>query len=212
VLFFLTVVIYKPMMTKKEESRIIMKTSKAPLLLIALSLLASCGESVNESAPSSENTATWLPESVLKQAGLAGLPSPQATTNLSYTNDGIFWVMSFQEEGSKELLDEYSLTVFSYFSTDYAGKFGKENIKGSGTRSDTMVFYSTIVAVNAASELYSTNPSPKYDYYYLTKEKEEGSSFYPSDSVFSLDIRFEDGLLKLFVTNANPTNGTQFYS
>jgi hypothetical protein len=190
-----------------------MKAKQILLLLLALGLFCSCGVSEGSESPyTAEDTKQWVPETVLASAGLPGLPAPAQTDNLNYSADGIMWVFFFSETGDTALMESYVPQVFTYFQNNYEGKFGKSEAKGTMTSGDTIYTIFKITPVTACTDLYSTNPDPRYTFTFRTKEKENGSSFYPDDSVFSLDVRVEDGLLKVFLSDENQQGKTTKYS
>lgn len=104
-------------------------------------------------------------------------------------------------------------TYFSYFKTNFYGKFGKPRIEKLSM--DTNETWYVIEQKYSISEYYSDNPSDLYDFYYV-KNTDLDNGYFAKGSVWSFDIRYEydtnskEYLFKMFIESADTNHSGTF--
>ncbi len=178
--------------------------------------LVSCGD--NEEGTTNQeghDSTKWFTDEELSKVGLEGLTAPTGLTgeissDINWFNNGYAFTQPCPDKDTFELNAE---TYFSYFKTNYDGKFGKPRIEKLGM--DTNETWYVIEQKNLISEYYSDNPSNLYDFYYV-KNTELDNGYFVKGSVWSFDIRYEfdtnskEYLFKMFIEGADTNHSGTF--
>lgn len=191
-----------------------------PFLILALAscfCLVSCEE--EESAIIGQeiyhDSSVWFSEDELTKVGLSGLSAPtgclgELSTSVTWFNDGY----SFHQScGDESVLETNAAIYFSYFQTNYGGKFGLSKPYAYGTGTNTT--YYRIVADSELSSYKETNPSSLYKFYYVRDDALAEDNYLKDNAVWSLDIRYEkdssgEYFLKIFIENEHTNHNGSF--
>ena len=185
--------------------------------------LVSCGDNEEETTSQKGQTTNqeghdstkWFTDEELSKVGLEGLTAPTGLTgeissDINWFNNGYAFTQPCPDKDTFELNAE---TYFSYFKTNYDGKFGKPRIEKLGM--DTNETWYVIEQKNLISEYYSDNPSNLYDFYYV-KNTDLDNGYFVKGSVWSFDIRYEfdtisnEYLFKIFIESADTNHSGTF--
>lgn len=184
--------------------------------------LVSCGNeeettSQKGQTPSQEghDSTKWFTDEELSKVGLGGLTAPTGLTgeissDIAWFNNGYAFSQPCPDKDTFEL---NAGTYFSYFKTNYDGKFGKPRIEILGM--ETNETWYVIEQKNSMSEYYSDNPSALYDFYYV-KNTDLDNGYFAKGSVWSFDIRYEydtksnEYLFKMFIESADTNHSGTF--
>ena len=152
--------------------------------------LVSCGDNEEETASQHDST-KWFTDEELSKVGLGGLTAPTGLTgeissDITWFNNGYSFSQPCPDKDTFEL---NAGTYFSYFKTNYDGKFGKPRIEKLSTGTTNETWY-VIEQKHSISEYYSDNPSDLYDFYYV-KNTDLDNGYFVKGSVWSFDIRYE---------------------
>lgn len=177
--------------------------------------LVSCGDNEEETTSQHDST-KWFTDEELSKVGLGGLTAPTGLTG--EINSDITWFnngYSFSQPCTdKDTFESNAETYFSYFKTNYDGKFGKPRIEKLSTGTTNETWY-VIEQKYSISEYYSDNPSALYDFYYV-KNTELDNGYFAKGSVWSFDIRYEydtnskEYLFKMFIESADTNHSGTF--
>ena len=178
--------------------------------------LVSCGDNEEETTSQEEHDSTkWFTDEELSKVGLEGLTAPtgltgETSSDITWFNNGYAFSQPCPDKDTFELNAE---TYFSYFKTNYDGKFGKPRIEKLSTGTTNETWY-VIEQKESMSEYYSDNPSDLYDFYYV-RNTDLDNGYFVKGSVWSFDIRYEfdtisnEYLFKMFIESADTSrNGT----
>lgn len=178
--------------------------------------LVSCGDNKEETTSQKVHDSTkWFTDEELSKVGLGGLTAPTGLTgeissDINWYNNGYSFSQPCPDKDTFELNAE---TYFSYFKTNYDGKFGKPRIEKLSM--DTNETWYVIEQKNLISEYYSDNPSDLYDFYYV-KNTDLDNGYFVKGSVWSFDIRYEFDtnsnayLFKMFIESADTNHSVTF--
>ncbi len=193
---------------------------KMPFLFLTLAscfCLVSCEEEESTIIGQGINhdSSAWFSEDELTKVGLSGLSAPtgclgELSTSVTWFNDGY----SFHQPcGDESVLETNAAAYFSYFQSNYGGKFGLSKPYAYGTETNTT--YYRIVADSELSSYKETNPSPLYKFYYVRDDALAEDNYLNDDAVWSLDIRYEkdssgEYFLKIFIENEHTNHNGSF--
>lgn len=177
--------------------------------------LVSCGDNEEETASQHDST-KWFTDEELSKVGLGGLTAPTGLTgeissDITWFNNGYSFSQPCPDKDTFEL---NAGTYFSYFKTNYDGKFGKPRIEKLSTGTTNETWY-VIEQKHSISEYYSDNPSDLYDFYYV-KNTDLDNGYFVKGSVWSFDIRYEydtiskEYLFKMFIESADTNHSGTF--
>lgn len=177
--------------------------------------LVSCGDNEEETTSQHDST-KWFTDEELSKVGLEGLTAPTGLTgeissDITWFNNGYAFTQLCPD---KDTFDMNAETYFSYFKTNYDGKFGKPRIEKLGTGTTNETWY-VIEQKESMSEYYSDNPSDLYDFYYV-RNTDLDNGYFVKGSVWSLDIRYEfdtksnEYLFKMFIESADTNRSGTF--
>lgn len=177
--------------------------------------LVSCGDNEEETTSQHDST-KWFTDEELSKVGLKGLTAPTGLTgeissDIAWFNNGYSFSQPCPDKDTFEL---NAGTYFSYFKTNYDGKFGKPKIEKLSTGTTNETWY-VIEQKNLISEYYSDNPSDLYDFYYV-KNTDLDNGYFVKGSVWSFDIRYEfdtisnEYLFKMFIESADTNHSGTF--
>lgn len=190
--------------------------------------LVSCGDNEEEitsqerqttiqggQTTSQHDSTKWFTDEELSKVGLEGLTAPTGLTgeissDINWYNNGYSFTQPCPDKDTFELNAE---TYFSYFKTNYDGKFGKPRIEKLGM--ETNETWYVIEQKYSMSEYYSDNPSALYDFYYV-KNTDLDNGYFVKGSVWSFDIRYEfdtnskEYLFKMFIESADTNRSGTF--
>ena len=179
--------------------------------------LVSCGDNEEETTSQEGHDSTkWFTDEELSKVGLGGLTAPTGLTgemnsDITWFNNGYSFSQPCPDKDTFELNAE---TYFSYFKTNYDGKFGKPRIEKLSTGTTNETWY-VIEQKYSMSEYYSDNPSALYDFYYV-KNTDLDNGYFAKGSVWSFDIRYEfdtisnEYLFKMFIESADTNHSGTF--
>lgn len=186
--------------------------------------LVSCGDNEEETTSQEGQTTIqkrhdstkWFTDEELSKVGLGGLTAPTGLTgeissDITWFNNGYSFTQPCPDKDTFEL---NAKTYFSYFKTNYDGKFGKPRIEKLSTGTTNETWY-VIEQKNSISEYYSDNPSDLYDFYYV-KNTDLDNGYFAKGSVWSFDIRYEydtnsnEYLFKMFIESADTNHSGTF--
>lgn len=144
----------------------------------------------------------WFTESELSSVGLSGLKAPTGCTGEIYTDENNAWgEMVFNQScESVDIMTQNAQTILNYFTQNYGGKFGYAELYASTIDNDK--FYYNINLSTELNDYFDDNPSPMYTFYYILNEDVDTDGYYVEGAVYSLEIRFESGKIKLFIDDA----------
>lgn len=177
--------------------------------------LVSCGDNEEETTSQHDST-KWFTDEELSKVGLEGLTAPTGLTgkissDITWFNNGYSFSQPCPDKDTFELNAD---TYFSYFKTNYDGKFGKPRIEKLSTGTTNETWY-VIEQKESISEYYSDNPSNLYDFYYV-KNTDLDNGYFAKGSVWSFDIRYEydtiskEYLFKMFIESADTNHSGTF--
>lgn len=193
-----------------------MKLKKIIIMALCLSLVMTCGVFLAACNKGGEgggdtyvprNSNQWFTEAELAKKGLSALPAPTGlsgdmSSDLNWYNDGYAFHQACPDE---DKFTQNVETYFNYFKSKYDGSFGAINAYSLEKYSpSTNEYYYNILKKAKLSDYFSDNPCPTYTFYYVTdKTLEDG--YFKADAVWTFDIMFDDGKLKIFIENAGKT-------
>ena len=176
--------------------------------------LISCGDNEEEITRQHDST-KWFTDEELSKVGLEGLTAPtglsgEISSDINWFNNGYAFTQPCPD---KDTFDMNAETYFSYFKTNYDGKFGKPRIEKLGM--ETNETWYVIEQKESISEYYSNNPSDLYDFYYV-RNTDLDNGYFVKGSVWSFDIRYEfdtnskEYLFKMFIESADTNRSGTF--
>lgn len=198
-----------------------MKLKKIIIMALCLSLVMTCGVFLAACNKGGEgggdtyvprNSNQWFTEAELAKKGLSALPAPMGlsgdmSSDLDWYNDGYAFHQACPDE---DTFTQNVETYFNYFKSKYDECFGVADCYSNTT--DFSEFYYKIEKTTTLSDYFSKKP-PTYTFYYVTDTTlEEG--YFKADAVWTFEIQFHDGKLKIFIENARKShNGvyTNYY-
>lgn len=194
-----------------------MKLKKIIIMALCLSLVMTCGvflAACNKGGGNGDNNKTqirddtkWFSEEELAKKGLSALPAPTGlsgdmSSDLYWYNDGYSFHQACPDE---DTFTQNAEAYLNYFKSKYDGRFGAINAYSLEKYSpSTNENYYKILKKTDIADYFSDNPCPTYTFYYVTDTTlEEG--YFKADAVWTFDIMFDDGKLKIFIENAGKT-------
>lgn len=188
-------------------------------LIVPMFFLCACGNDDTEGNGNNNerDSSKWFSETELSAVGLSGLTAPtglsgELYTSLSWFNNGY----SFSQPCSDDaLLTQNAETYFNYLKTNYNGYFGLK-YNGSGVKYGENETWYVLKQSETLSEYFDDNPSKLYKFYYVTNHETDNEGYFVSDSVYSLEIRYEFDTssnqykFKLFIEKANKSHNGVF--
>lgn len=194
-----------------------MKLKKIIIMALCLSLAMTCGvflAACNKGGGNGDNNKTqirddtkWFSEEELAKKGLSALPAPTGlsgdmSSDLYWYNDGYAFHQACPDE---DKFTQNAEAYLNYFKSKYDGSFGAINAYSLEKYSpSTNEYYYNILKKAKLADYFSDNPCPTYTFYYVTdKTLEDG--YFKADAVWTFDIKFDDGKLKIFIENAGKT-------
>lgn len=119
------------------------------------------------------------------------------SSDLNWYNDGYSFNQVCPDE---DTFTQNAKVYFNYFKSKYDGRFG---VAKSFMYGEDETFYK-ITQEPSLSAYFSDNPCPTYTFYYVTDTTLE-DGYFKADAVWTYDIKFDDGKLKIFIENAGKT-------
>lgn len=202
-----------------------MKLKKIIIMALCLSLvmtcgvfLAACNKGGGEGGGDTyvpRNSNQWFTEAELAKKGLSALPAPTGlsgdmSSDLNWYNDGYSFHQACPDE---DTFTQNVETYFNYFKSKYDGPFGTIDTRSYKYSPSTNEYYYNILKKTDLADYFSDNPCPTYTFYYVTDTTLE-DGYFKADAVWTFEIMFDDGKLKIFIENARKTrNGvyTNYY-
>lgn len=195
-----------------------MKLKKIIIMALCLSLVMTCGvflAACNKGGGNSgggdtyvpRNSNQWFTEAELAKKGLSALPAPTGlsgdmSSDLYWYNDGYSFHQACPDE---DTFTQNAETYLNYFKSKYDGRFGAINAYSLEKYSpSTNEYYYNILKKTDLADYFSDNPCPTYTFYYVTDTTLE-DGYFKADAVWTFDIMFDDGKLKIFIENAGKT-------
>ncbi len=193
-----------------------MKLKKIIIMALCLSLVMTCGvflaacnkgggEGGDTYVPRNSNQ--WFTEAELAKKGLSALPAPTGlsgdmSSDLYWYNDGYSFHQACPDE---DKFTQNAEAYLNYFKSKYDGRFGAINAYSLEKYSpSTNEYYYNILKKTDLADYFSDNPCPTYTFYYVTDTTLE-DGYFKADAVWTFDIMFDDGKLKIFIENAGKT-------
>ena len=189
-----------------------MKLQKIIIMALCLSLVMTCGvflAACNKGGGEGggkgggdtyvpRNSNQWFTEAELAKKGLSALPAPTGlsgdmSSDLNWYNDGYSFHQACPDE---KTFTQNAEAYLNYFNSKYDGRFGvaKSFIYGKDE-----TFYK--ITQEPSLSAYSSKKPPTYTFYYVTDTTlEEG--YFKADAVWTFEMQFHDGKLKIFIENA----------
>lgn len=199
-----------------------MKLKKIIIMALCLSLvmtcgvfLAACNKGGGEGGGDTyvpRNSNQWFTEAELAKKGLSALPAPTGlsgdmSSDLNWYNDGYSFHQACPDE---DTFTQNAEAYLNYFNSKYDGRFGVADFYSHTT--DYSESYYKIKKTTTLADYFSKKP-PTYTFYYVTDTTLE-DGYFKADAVWTFEIMFDDGKLKIFIENARKTrNGvyTNYY-
>lgn len=190
-----------------------MKLKKIIIMALCLSLVMTCGvflAACNKGGGDTyvpRNSNQWFTEAELAKKGLSALPAPTGlsgdmSSDLNWYNDGYSFHQACPDE---DKFTQNVETYFNYFKSKYDGRFGAITAFSLEKYSpSTNEYYYNILKKTDLADYFSDNPCPTYTFYYVTDTTLE-DGYFKADAVWTFDIMFDDGKLKIFIENAGKT-------
>lgn len=174
--------------------------------ILSVGILASCGDETGADVrPYVRDDTAWFSESELSSVGLKGLTAPSLSTTESMQTSatGVIWILTYKQKASEAEFNAYAEVVFSYLGKNYdTNYYGAESLYASG---ENDVYYK-IETPESVSGCYTTNPNPRYEFYYATTKDIVGegtTAHFAADKVFKLTVDYsQETYLQLFVEYA----------
>lgn len=195
-----------------------MKLKKIIIMALCLSLvmtcgvfLAACNKGGREGGGDTyvpRNSNQWFTEAELAKKGLSALPAPTGlsgdmSSDLNWYNDGYSFHQACPDE---DTFTQNAEAYLNYFKSKYDGRFGAINAYSLEKYSpSTKEYYYNILKKTDLADYFSDNPCPTYTFYYVTDDTTLEDGYFKADAVWTLDIMFDDGKLKIFIENAGKT-------
>lgn len=201
-----------------------MKLKKIIIMALCLSLVMTCGVFLAACNKGGEgggdtyvprNSNQWFTEAELAKKGLSALPAPTGlsgdmSSDLDWYNDGYAFHQACPNE---ETFTQNAEAYLNYFKSKYDGPFGTIDTRSYKYSPSTNENYYNILKKTDLADYFSDNPCPTYTFYYVTDTTLE-DGYFKADAVWTFEIMFDDGKLKIFIENARKTrNGvyTNYY-
>lgn len=202
-----------------------MKLKKIIIMALCLSLvmtcgvfLAACNKGGGEGGGDTyvpRNSNQWFTEAELAKKGLSALPAPTGlsgdmSSDLNWYNDGYSFSQACPDE---DTFARNAEAYLNYFKSKYDGPFGTIDTRSYKYSPSTNENYYNILKKTDLADYFSDNPCPTYTFYYVTDTTLE-DGYFKADAVWTFEIMFDDGKLKIFIENARKTrNGvyTNYY-
>lgn len=202
-----------------------MKLKKIIIMALCLSLVMTCGvflAACNKGGGSGggdtyvpRNSNQWFTEAELAKKGLSALPAPTGlsgdmNSDLNWYNDGYSFSQACPDE---DTFTQNAEAYLNYFKSKYDGPFGTIDTRSYKYSPSTNEYYYNILKKTDLADYFSDNPCPTYTFYYVTDTTLE-DGYFKADAVWTFEIMFDDGKLKIFIENARKTrNGvyTNYY-
>lgn len=202
-----------------------MKLKKIIIMALCLSLvmtcgvfLAACNKGGGEGGGDTyvpRNSNQWFTEAELAKKGLSALPAPTGlsgdmNSDLNWYNDGYSFSQACPDE---DTFTQNAEAYLNYFKSKYDGPFGTIDTRSYKYSPSTNEYYYNILKKTDLADYFSDNPCPTYTFYYVTDTTLE-DGYFKADAVWTFEIMFDDGKLKIFIENARKTrNGvyTNYY-